>query len=88
LISGGFQAPTGAEPPPPGKITKFKPLGQIPEYAPEHIQVTAGKQVTVNFLVSLQKKGGQKILLTPPFFKRVGRRPLDPPLDQRLLSLV
>jgi len=34
LISGGFQGPTGAEPP-PGKIKKIKPSpGQISEYAP------------------------------------------------------
>ena len=32
LISGGFQAPTGAEPP----LEKFKPPpGKIPEYASE-----------------------------------------------------
>ena len=65
--------------PPLEREKDLSPPGQIPEYAPEHIQVSARKQVTVNFLVSLQKKGGQKILLTPPFFKRVGRRPLDPP---------
>ena len=35
LISRGFQAPTGAEP--PGKRKKFKhPPGQIPEYTPDY----------------------------------------------------
>jgi len=34
LISGGFQAPTGAEPP-LEREKNLSPPGQIPEYAPE-----------------------------------------------------
>ena len=45
----------------------------------KHIKVSAGKQATVNFQVSLQKRGGQNILLSPSSFKRGGRRPLVPP---------
>ena len=41
LITGGFQAPTGAKPPPFEREKKFKPLPlQIPEYTPDiHIQL-------------------------------------------------
>jgi len=39
-ISGGFQALTGAEPP-PWKEKKLKaPPGQLPKYAPDHIKGT------------------------------------------------
>jgi len=34
LISGGFQAPTDAEPPPGNRKKVKPPPGKIPEYAP------------------------------------------------------
>jgi len=46
LISGGFQAPTGAEPPPLEREKNLSPPGQISEYAPEHsvrICVSSGR---------------------------------------------
>ena len=54
----------------------------------KHIKVSAGKQVTVNFWVSLQKRGGQKILLNPPFSQKWGV--VDPltPQDPRLVKWV
>ena len=49
MISGGFQAPTGAEPPLERKNVS-RPPGKIPEYAPEFMKsaVTA-KFYGVNF---------------------------------------
>jgi len=36
LISGGFHAPMGAEPPPWKEINLSTPPGKIPEYAPDY----------------------------------------------------
>ena len=47
--SGGFQAPTGAEP--TGKKKLSPPPGQIPEYAPAAVSSTKGSLVSTKRLL-------------------------------------